>query len=154
MSHNPERSSDVLELVRARLNEGKPREALDLLRRYGISSEELRNAYGVCLMRTGELAKAVEAYRDLVIDRSGVCLKPEAPAVFKTNFATALLLTNNVSGCLSVLKEVGPAQHPAVIRLRAAIARWRCSLGWRQRIAFALYGKEPGKPVLLDGPPT
>ncbi|HUU99297.1 MAG TPA: hypothetical protein VM487_26490 [Phycisphaerae bacterium] len=153
MHRNPEKVSEVLALVQKLLDAGKPKEAVELIRRFGTGSPEVSNAYGVSLMRAGEIAKAIEVYRNLVISESGVCLKINAPTLFKTNFATALLLAKNVSGCLSVLQEINDEQNAAVMRLRAAITRWRQSLTWWQRLWFELSGEAPDQAVPLDFQP-
>jgi hypothetical protein len=102
-------------------------------------------------LRLGDAQGAVGVLRSLVLGM-GVALKPDAPAVFKTNFATALLLENNVSGCLSALAEVHDAQDPAVIRLRAAIQRWKKNLSFREKVQWYL-GGQPARKVDLDFPP-
>lgn len=153
MHRNPEKVSDVLSLVHKLLDAGKPKEAVELIRRFGTGSSELSNAFGVSLMRSGEIAKAIEVYRNLVINESGVCLKRDAPTLFKTNFATALLLAKNISGCLSVLQEINDERDAGVTRLRAAITRWKQSLTWRQRLWFKLYGDASDKAVPLDFQP-
>lgn len=61
-------------------------------------------------------------------------LKPDAPLVFKTNFATALLASNNMAGCLSVLHEIKNEEDPTVKRLRAAIAQWKQGLSFWQKL--------------------
>ncbi|MFH1748860.1 MAG: hypothetical protein ABIG44_17645 [Planctomycetota bacterium] len=153
MHRNPEKVSDVLALVQKLLNIGKPKEAVELVRKYGTGSSALSDAYGVALMRSGETAKAVEVYRGLCINESGFALKQNLPTNFKTNYATALLLAKNVSGCQSLLAEINQEQDAYVQKLRAAIGRWRRSLGWWKRLAFDWYDAEPDKPVPLDFQP-
>jgi hypothetical protein len=153
MHRNPEKVSDVLALVQTLLDVGKPKEAVELLRKYGMGSSELSNAYGVALMRAGEAVKAVEVYRRVCLDVSGVCLKAKLPTVLKANYATALLLAKNVSGCLVLLREIAQEQDPYMQKLRAAIDRWRRSLSWWERLAFDWYGADPDKPVPLDFQP-
>jgi hypothetical protein len=153
MHRNPEKVSDVLALVQGLLDAAKPKDAVELIRKYGTNSAELSNLYGVALMRAGEAAKAVEVYRGLCINESGFALKQNLPTSFKTNYATALMLVKNVTGCLATLREVQDQDAPYVLKLRAAIERWRRSLGWWKRLAFDWYGAEPDRPVLLDVPP-
>ena len=150
MHHNPEKVSEMLALVQKLLAVGKPKDAVELLRRFGSGSPELRNAYGVSLMRAGEVAKAIDVFRSLVISGSGVCLKTEAPTPLKTNFATALLLAKNVSGCLSVLREINDERDAGVMQLRVAIARWKRSLTWWQQLWLKVSGEAPEKPVVLE----
>ena len=72
MSRNPETVSDVLALVQKLLDAAKPKNAIELIQRQGTRSAELTNAYGVALMRAGETAKALEVYRNLCINESGL----------------------------------------------------------------------------------
>lgn len=153
MSRNPEKVTDVLALVHTLLDVGKAGEAVELMRKYGTESSELSNAYGVALMRAGETAKALAFYRRICLYPDSVCFKDNLPTMLRVNYATALLLEGNVSGCLGALTEVGQEQDPYVRRLRSAIGRWRRSLGWWKRLEFILYGAEPDRPVPLDFPP-
>ena len=80
-------------------------------------------------------------------------MKQGLSVTVRLNYATALLLARNVSGCVALLKEVNQEQVAYVGKLRAAIERWRRSLGWWRRLAFDWYGAEPSKPVTLDFQP-
>ena len=73
--------------------------------------------------------------------------------MFKANYATALALAKNASGCLSVLAEISHEQDDYVQKLLAAVHRWQRSLGWRQRFSLRWYGKEPDTVVTLDFQP-
>jgi hypothetical protein len=153
MHGNPEKVSDVLSQIRKSLDMGKPKEAMEFLRKYGTGSLELSDAYGVALMRMGEASKAVEVYRGICLFPGSVCFKVDLPTGVITNFATALLLDKNVTGCLALLDELHQEQDPSVRRLRAAIDRWRHSLSWWNRIACAWFGADLDLPVTLDYPP-
>lgn len=153
MKHNFKQADGALAVVRNLLDAGKPQEAADVLRRFGTRSLELSNAYGVCLMRAGDAHRAVEVFRNLLLNDGGICLKADVPTAVKTNYAMALLLAGNVYGCLFTLQEIGEDQDPAVIRLRAAVDRWLGSLRWWQRLWFKAAGEAPAKPVPLDFAP-
>lgn len=153
MPHNTEKVSDLLALVERLLGAGKPQEAIEVIRHFGTGSPEVSNAHGVALLRAGDITKAVEVYRNLCVNQSGFCLKPDLPTVFKTNYATALLLAGNVSGCLSILQEIDDNQNAGVQRVRAAIQRWRRSLTWWERLWFNISGEQPAKPVPADFQP-
>jgi hypothetical protein len=145
--------ADVLALVHQLLDAGKASEAVELLRQSGKGSPELSNAYGVSLMRAGEITKAIDVYRSLCLSENGVCLKTDLPTRYKANFATALLLAKNVSGCLSILGEVDDEGDPGVLRLRAAITRWSQSLSRWRRFWFKVFGEAPEGVVPLDFEP-
>jgi hypothetical protein len=153
MKHNSKQAGGAFAVVRTLLDAGKPQDAADALRRFGTGSLELGNAYGVCLMRAEDFHRAVEVFRSLVLSDGGVCLRADVPTAVKTNYATALLLAGNVSGCLFTLQEIGQEQDPTIIRLRAAIDRWLASLTWWQRLWFKAAGEAPAKPVPLDFAP-
>jgi hypothetical protein len=153
MSRNPERVSDLLAQVRRLLDAGDVHAALAALRQFGLATVELRNAYGVCLLRTGAIAKAIDVYRDLVIGAGGVCLRPNCHPTFVANYATALLLSGNINGCIAALNEVRSRETPLALRLQTAIAQWKRSLSWTQRLLFAIYNVEPKRPLALDFPP-
>jgi len=149
---NPGNVRESLARVQSILDEGRPDRAAEYLLRIGMESAELRNAYGVCLMRAGKLEKAVEAYQTLCLNGS-VCLKANVPTVHIANYATALLLTGNLAGCRAALRQVREPAHPAGVRLDKAIERWQQSLTWVQRMRLYLGGAVPEKPIDLGGAP-
>lgn len=152
MTKNPERNSDLLTRIDELLRTGRVDEAIQMLRTRGLDSPALRNAMGVCLMRAGKAAQAVDVYRDLLMIPGGISLKLDAPTLHAVNYATALLLMGNVSGCRTIVDDIPGAPHPSVVRLRAAIAAWKRTLSPIQRLRCALLGEAP-KPVSLDFPP-
>lgn len=140
----------VMQEVRSLLERGRADRALEVLNERGAHTPETMNARGVCLLRLGQALKAVEVYRNLAVVKDSIVLRSDVPQVFKTNFATALLLAQNVGGCLSALDELHDETNPTVIRLRAAIERWRRSLSLPKRIMFAMCGDVSGPPVTPD----
>ncbi len=144
--------NDLLSVVAELLQNRHEQEALDKLRRSKAGSPWLRNALAVCQLRLGQPHPAIELLRGLVLDPNGINLRSDVPATFKTNFATALLMNHNLSGCLSALNSIDDQNHPAVHRLQSAIQTWRKSLSWWQRWNLIL-GSEPTTPVPLDFPP-
>jgi hypothetical protein len=142
----------LLDRVESLLRDGHPRLALDLLSRTREPSAWATNATGVCLLRLGEAARAIDVFRGLVLGAGGVVLRPGIPTVFITNYATALLLADNVVGCLRVLDEIGDQANPAVQKLRAAIRRWKDSLAFWQKFHWYTGGR-PDRPVTLEFSP-
>jgi len=150
--HPSERAAGIYRKVVNLLDAGRVKEALDAIRTHSGTDPSLKNLHGVCLMRTGSTADAVRLYRQLVLSSNGVTLRPEAPTVFKSNFATALLLDGSVTGAEAVLQEAADESHPAVQRLRGAIARWRSGLSFWQRMQWRC-GMDPGRPIEVDFAP-
>jgi hypothetical protein len=146
----PPEIAEVLAKVRQLLDERCPKKAAEVITRSRASSPWITNAIGVCAMRLGNAKQAAGVFQGLA-GHLGVMLKPDAPLVFKTNFATALLASNNLFGCLSVLHEIGQDDNPTVKRLRAAIKQWKQSLSFWQKVRWYL-GDEPGRKVTLDFP--
>lgn len=139
----------LLDRVKDLLDAGKPQDALKILSRE--SSEWARNARSVCFLRLGQPTQAVETLRGLVID--GVLnLREDAPMTFKTNFATALLLSGNISGGIGTLHDIRDDANPEVQRLRSAVAKWRESMTFWQKFGWLL-GIIPNHPLTIDGPP-
>src|SRR5262245_47553783 len=96
-------SDDVLAQVGALLEDKQAYDALALLGRLKPASIWTTNAIGVCQLRLGNAQIAVDVFRGLVLAPGGIIVRDEAPTVFKTNYATALLANRNVHGCLSIL---------------------------------------------------
>ena len=148
------RPPDVLELldkVSATLDAGHPQKALEFLQRSKVRSPWVSNAMAVCLLRLGDTNRAVEMLKGLVVT-SGVCFRTDVPAVFLTNFATALLMAHNVSGSISALSNVRDEANPTVQRLRGAIRKWKAGLSVWQKIRW-YWGDTPGDAVELGFPP-
>ncbi|MEN6458524.1 MAG: hypothetical protein ABFC63_06295 [Thermoguttaceae bacterium] len=140
--------ANLLVKVKQLLEEQAPEKAIDAISRSKLSSPWLTNAIGVCAMRLGNITQAAGLFQSLV-GHSGVMLRRDTPVVFRTNYATALLASNNLAGCLSVLHEIGHEDDPTIVRLRAAIREWKRSLSWWQRLRW-YSGDSPKKPVTLD----
>src|SRR5579884_964758 len=141
----------VLSRVEVLLQEGEPRQALQLLARSKLASPWATNATGVCLLRLGEAERAIALFRNLLLS-GGLFVRPEVPTAWKINFATALLLTDNAAGCVRLLAEIQEEDHPGVQRLRAAIRDWHNQLSGWQRIQWFL-GRQPAHRVELRFPP-
>jgi hypothetical protein len=139
----------VLDKVEEELRAGRTKQALETLQRANMTSPWMANALGVCHLREGQTQAAVDTFRRLTVE--GLNLRKDAPIVFKVNFATALLLSGNMAGCFSTLEEIRGVEHPAVERLRAALATWKQNLTLWERINWYM-GSEPGRPVVIDPP--
>ncbi|MCO6435548.1 MAG: hypothetical protein J5J06_00495 [Phycisphaerae bacterium] len=137
--------------VREMIESGRVDEARHVLMRLSSRTPQLQNALGVCWMRLGESARALELYRGMVLHNGGLDIRPEALPSAKINFATALLLSGNVSGCEDALESTG-MDGEGVARLRGAIANWRANLGFVRRWLVKLYGTNNEK-VVLSFPP-
>jgi hypothetical protein len=146
----PPEVADLLAKVGKLLDDAQPARALELIARARLYSPWVTNATAVCLLRLGQAQRAVELLRGMVL--GGIVVRDDVPTVFKTNFATALLASGNLSGCLRVLTEIHAEQDPAVRRLRAAIRGWEGSLSTWEKVRWFL-GGQPDRPVVLDFPP-
>jgi hypothetical protein len=133
------------------LQQEGPRAALEMLA--GTETTPwVTNARGVCLLRLGEVQSALALFRRLAMAPRGFGLRHEAPTVFKTNYATAQLLAGDLTGCTVTLGQAQDDGHPAVQRLRAAIARWRRGLTFWEWVCSVLGGAVP-RPIDLGFPP-
>jgi hypothetical protein len=148
----PPETAALLGRVEQLLQGEGPKAALEYLNRSRVVSAWATNARGVCLLRLGEAQRAVDLFRGLVLGAGSLCLRDDVPTLFKTNFATALLLADNLAGCLSTLALINDEADPAVGRLRAAIRRWQQGLTFWQKVRWHL-GSPLGRPVELDFPP-
>ncbi len=148
----PPEVSDLLHKVEQHLQDGQAAAALECIARAKVKSPWLTNAAGVCQLRLGNADVAVNVFRGLVLAAGGLVLRDDVPAVFKTNYATALLTAGHLSGCLHVLAEVRDKGGPAVQRLRAAIRHWWDGLTFWQKVNWFL-GGQPDKPLALGFPP-
>ncbi len=117
--------------------------------RLATTCQENQNRLGVCLMRISNVEEAVKIYRQLVLAPGCTWLRPELPASYKRNFATALLLAGLPSGALDVLHQSGDPYAVYYVRLRAAIQLWARTLPFMQRIDWYINLIEPRNPVIM-----
>ena len=104
---------------------------------------QVRNALGVCLMRSGRIDQAVEVFRSFVLMPGSVMERPDVSNACKRNFATALLMKGFPSGALTVLAETREPEDIMEMRLRSAIKQWEKSLSWFRRLDWKMNGIEP-----------
>lgn len=142
----------LLDSARQMLDKGRAQDALDLLDSCGHSSRTIQNAKGVCMMRLGRHELAMKIFRDLVFPGGALAIPEETPTIFRINYATSLLLLDNVVTGLEMLGHIPDRQHPAVVRLSSAVRIWKRSLSWFARIGL-LIGITPKKPFRMDSAP-
>ena len=102
--------------------------AISLSRKHGGHDLDIVNARGVCLMRTGKYDEAVALFRSLVLQPGCTWMRKDRPVHYKTNLATALLLSGRPSGCLEMLHELAAEAPPTAGALRSTIKRWESTL--------------------------
>jgi hypothetical protein len=145
----PPEVADLLGQVGRLLAEGQPAAALERIRRSRLRSPWLTNAAGVCQLRLGNATVAVDAFRGLVLAAGGLVLRDDVPAVFKVNYAAALLAGGNLPGGLRALDEAGDEGYPAVPQLRDAVRRWKGGMTPWQKLWWSVGGRPP-RPLVLD----
>ncbi len=151
VERHPSEPPGLRDQIEKHLQAGQPKKALDVLARSKVHSPWSTNAIAVCLLRLGQADRAVELFRNLVLSGS-LFLRPDVPTAWKVNFATALLLSDNLSGCVQLLGDIHEEDHPGVQRLRAAVGSWHNRLSIWQKIQWFL-GGQPARGVELDFPP-
>lgn len=145
----------VMARVRSLLLEEKPAEARTLLAANTTRSPEETNALGVCLLRLGKYADAVQLYRGLVLPGGGVVTTADIPVVWRLNFATALLGDGNLDGFLTALHGIQEHDHPEATRLFDSYHQWKQSLSFGQKLCWRLGISQPARlPVLPVMPGT
>jgi hypothetical protein len=146
----PEGVARMLGRTEEILQQEGPRAALDMLDG-AETSPWVANARGVCLLRLREVPSALAIFRRLAMAPRGFGLNHDAPTVFKTNYGTAQLLAGDLTGCIVTLGQAQDDGHPAVQRLRAAIADWRRGLSFWEWVCSML-GSDVARPIQLNFP--
>ncbi len=139
----------LLRKIENLLDEGSPQKALELILDSQSRSPMILNATAVCQLRLGNAQKAVDIYRRLLVT-GGIFLRPDAPEVYKVNFAVALLMSDNLPGFYSTLAEVDE-KEPAAIKVRAGLKVWKQKLSLWQKVLFSC-GFQPKVPVEFTFP--
>ncbi len=141
----PERAREMLE-------RGEPLRTLELLDASAQASPEVQNLRGVCLMRCGRHEQAVKLFRRLVFPGDAFAIPHDTPTAWRVNYVTALLLVDNVTIALGLLREIPDRQHEGVRALGAAVRAWRNSLPWWRRVLLHV-GAYPERSFQLHSPP-
>lgn len=116
-----------------------------------FSSPLATNSRGVQLLRAGNIEEAVSVLRSLVMPAGCCWTRPDAPFLYRRNFATALLLAGHPSGCLQLLAEMRDEGHPRVQQIRVAIKRWEKTLTILQWLNWRTGWIDPtNRPVTID----
>lgn len=148
---HPSESSGLRDQIEKLLQAGRPKKTLDVLARSKDHSSWSTNAVAVCLLRVGQTDRAIELFRNLVLS-GNLLLRSDVPTTWKINFATTLLMSDNLFGCIRILRDVRDESHPSVQRLRGAIRQWEKELSLWEKIQWLL-GGQPACRVRLDFPP-
>ncbi|EMI52909.1 tetratricopeptide repeat protein [Rhodopirellula sallentina] len=133
---------------------GVPNKVLSLIQRedYVAAHEALRTlprslvvsqAMGVCVIRIGNAAEAVDLFRTMSVVPGTTVLKPEADDSLKVNYATALMMNGSPSGALDLLDELEDPCHPMALEIRAAIRKWANGLAFWRRWDWKLNRIDP-----------
>jgi len=147
-SHKYNLATGARDPVRQLLDQGRPQEALNLLKHLGQNAASSKNIQAVCLLRLGKIHEAISILSEITF-QGNICIPPDTPVVFQTNFATAMLMANNKEAAISVVEHLDDKQHPAVSRIRNAIKTWGKSLNLFQRLLLRV-GIYPGKAIPVD----
>jgi hypothetical protein len=147
-SHKYNLATIARDPVRQLLDQGHPQEALNLLKHLGQNTASSKNIQGVCLLRLGKIHEAISILSEITF-QGNICIPPDMPVVFRTNFATAMLMANNKEAAISVVEHIDDKQHPAVARVKNAIKTWERSLNLFQRVLCKL-GIYPEKAIPVD----
>jgi hypothetical protein len=141
-----------IERIAKLLDQGRAQEAYALIHHSNQSSPSWQNAKGVCLLRLGMFDAALAVFRGLVFPGNCISVPDDVPALYRANFATALLLTDHVDGALEILEHTISDGHPYVGQFLAAVDQWKKSLSLLERMGLAV-GWYSKKPFHLEFPP-
>ncbi len=139
---------DIIDRVRELLEQDRPQEALDLIEHVGQNTPAMKNAQGVCLLRLGRIEDAISVLREIAF-QGHICIPSDTPAIYKANFATAMLMANRKDGAIDLINELAAKHTPEAADLKAAIDRWVKSLPLVRRILFKI-GIYPSSPMPID----
>jgi len=147
-NHKGKISGNFIERVKGLLDQGRAQEAMEFVNHLGQETAPIKNARGVCLLRLGRAEAAVSEFREITF-RGFMCIPSDTPVVYQTNFATAMLITNQKTGAIEIINGLDGNKHPAVAKVKAAIDKWKEGLNPLQRFLCKI-GVYPGKAVPID----
>ena len=140
-----------IEYIRELLKQNRPLDALKYIDHIGQQTPVINNARGVCLMRVGKINEAISILRELVF-QGHICIPSDTPVLYKINFATAMLLSNQKDAAFPILNELDEKEHPEVTKIKDSIRKWVKSLTLSEKCRYHV-GFYPKKPLQLDFQP-
>jgi len=134
-----------IETIAYLLDQGKAKEALNLINHVNQHSPAWENAKGVCLLRLGMFDVACAIFRNLVFPSNCISVPSDVPALYRANFATAMLLANHKDSALAVLENMDTNGHPYVTQFLTEVNRWKEGMSLLERMGLAIgwYSKRP-----------
>ncbi len=148
---NKQKTPSPIEHIRELLNQNRPADAMKFIDHLGQDTPVMENARGVCLMRLGKIEKAAAILRNALF-QGQICIPTNAPVLYRMNFATVMLLSNQKDAAFPILKQIDAKEHPEAAKLKEAVQQWVKSLSFFERCRYHI-GFYPKKPVTLDFPP-
>ena len=138
ISANP--NWNVAKIVKL-ISEGEYQTAFNQLKSHSAGLDAT-NIQAVLLMRLGRPNEAVSLLRPLVFDSNNLSLKTGVSDNVAINFATALLMTGHVGGCLEILNSIPDQSSGKVKSVRRSILDWEKSLSWLSWLDWKICGIE------------
>ncbi len=153
MKHANTDTIAVINRAKDLLDAGHSENAMKVLTDSGMASPAVENARGICLLRLGRLGAAMNIFRDLVFPNGAFSIPDDMPTVLRVNYVTSLLLMNNMSVGMQLLREIPDKRHPLVLQLKNAVRDWKKSLPWWRRILLpiGLYPDKSFRPDFVPG---
>ncbi len=142
----------VLKSIIALADAGDPGKALAVASQSGLSTDAIRNACAICLLRMGRVPQALNQFKSLVLASGCTWMKEGLPTIYQANFCVALIVAGHPGGANELLKSIPDQRHPSVVRLRGMLAEWEHSLSFWQRVQWKL-GLEPDLPATVPFAP-
>lgn len=142
----------TLDSIHQLLTEGHAQEALSLVNRHNEKSDPWQNARGVCLLRLGQFEQAIKVFQRIVFPGESPCVPQDMPALYRANFATAMLLADRADGAIAIIEHLEDDGHPYVRAVRQAAQRWKQGLSLMQKLGLWV-GWYPKRHIVLDFPP-
>lgn len=135
----------------ALINENNIDGALKILTSMQDGSAWAQNAIAVCWMRLGNPQKAVDILMNKVYMTNSVILRSDASDSTRLNLVTALFMTGNVDGALTILNKI---EHDTPMKemLKKAYQEWKKQQPIWSRMAMFMGIYPDNKPVKMDFP--
>ena len=114
MIHGTTNSPITMDRVRTLLDNGQAQEALALVNQRDDVSDVWQNVRAVCLLRMGSYERAMQVLRRIVFPGNAICVPEDVPALYRANFATAMLALHHTDSALAIMEHLGHDGHPYV----------------------------------------
>lgn len=110
---------------------------------------EYKNIKGVCLFRQKKYKESARLFMEFIVHPDSIIMRDDVPDLYKINYATALLLSENYSGFLSIMHEIDDKKSHSYNRIMNIYKKWKNNFSFWEKIKW-IFDIQPKQGIIFD----